>query len=480
MPRAGKGTPVAVAAPVAADTVSLAVIDAREHVLDRNGDARADAIEVELEVRSAIARPVRVQGWIEAPGSPVPREFVESTERLAAGTATTRLVFDASRLHRSRVDGPYTIHLTVEAGDGPRLERALHTRAYRAREFEAPDLSLRPGMLRSHVVVALGPYGNRRYRVDLPVQVRQPGLFACRAVLRGDSLAAGGYAEMMLESGAQLVSLDFGSDARLADAPNARWTISDCECLNGAGLPQWEPVALVVGDSLAPSDFRDPRGEAVRSDGPPILRALDDDQDGVFEALEYRAPVVSRTAGEVRVFASLARDTSVIADRQELAQVPAGRCTLVVRYPGEQVYAAAGSGLLRVHGAFAFAVSRVGWPDAGLALGDAIGEPTGRPLHARGRHRGPRARGRATGRAQRRDARAIGDGWSAHGSGRCVPAPCAAGGRPAARALCGSIRAMARARAGVCSSTGGRRAAGGKAEMVLEAGRELSVSFEHD
>lgn len=455
------------------------VLDAREHVLDRNGDGRPDALEIEVDLVSDRERPSRTSGWIEVPGSPVPREFVESLDHLTPSPGTARLVFDTSRLHRARVDGPYIVHLVTEWSPRGRIEQTLATRAYRAREFEAPDLALRPGTVRGHLVVAIGPYGAQRYRVELPVEVRLPGLFACRAILRGEDVTAGGYAETMLEAGAQRVTLDFGANPGLVDAPGAPWTLADCECANGAGVPQWEPVTLAIGDSLAPADFRDTHGDAMRTDGAPRLVAVDDDDDSMLDALEYLVPLQMRAAGEVRVFASLARGGQVIADREIVEPVTAGRCTLAVRFAGARIYAAGGSGPLVVSGAFAFAASRVGWPDVGLALGAARADSVaaGRFTPGAGISGRVLAGGRPVDRSVVQLERSLTGSVTTGPDGAFrLHAPDEAGRRLELR-----IDPREGSRLGWRVFVDGRLVStSGKADVVLEPGRELSVSFEHD
>jgi hypothetical protein len=361
---------------------------ATEHAEDRDGDGLYDAIVVEARVDSPNRQPIQVRAMLSAPGAPV--EFGESNgdATVEPGVSVVSVRIEGSTICRGRVDGPYDIEVDVLGTSSDETSRKLRTRPYRWRSFVPPDLELRPGRTRAVDVPGRYP-GDRRLEVEIPVKVHRAGEFQCSGSIASKGTHHAGFFNGRLEAGARTLRLAFGSAPW--DPPHPT-PVLECRCFRGADLRQFEDFEFVPGTTITAADLAPDRAPNLELTGSCLARPVDIDGNGDFELLEFAIPTLSRRAGAVSWQASLVDPNhSIIDDAHDWVNVPAGPCTLRVRFDGPTIHSIGVDGAYRLWGFVARRPSVWGKASPGVSLrGDDCGVTVrardfARPAHIVGR-----------------------------------------------------------------------------------------------
>ena len=153
-----------------------------DEAVDVAGDGAFDEIVVHVPFEVLARSPVLIEGSLQAYGSPE-NAAPQDPETFDPGNYTWGLVFDAVPLRMIRLDGPYTVSVTLVSGDVGLLGQTTHaTAAYSSATFARPE-----AVFRGAATASLSDT-NGNGQADLlvlqaPLHVRREGTFYLTAAV---------------------------------------------------------------------------------------------------------------------------------------------------------------------------------------------------------------------------------------------------------------------------------------------------------
>jgi hypothetical protein len=358
-----------------------------EDVVDDDGDGRYDGLVLDVEVDTAQAAPITVVGWLED-GSGTPIATTSTQAELDVGTGTVPLRFSGLTIHASGRDGPYTlaraalrVDFQMDGGTLAVAENLHTTAAYAHTDFEALPAVLSGWYTETGIDNdGDGLYNLLRYRVGL--EVRETGVYTVTG-----QLVPSGAGEPVLAVASNAVSRNVGRNRRLnldfdgraihAWRRDGPYQLGRLWVTDETG--QITDLAVGVYETGAYGHDAFEHGSTILLADGYSSEAVDEDDDGRYEALEVEISLESDQGRGYRVLADLkASDGTPII----------GAATTVAAYPptappvaGDEIVfePTVFTGTLRFDGAAIRASDKVGpYTVANVTLADLAGVPVDR------------------------------------------------------------------------------------------------------
>ncbi len=317
-----------------------AALPATDQGEDTDGNGQLDWLRVDVPVTAPADGEHTVLLHLAAPDGtylatgtldPAARSTTAVVTTLTAGTHTLAVRFPARAVRAGGVDGPYTVTGDVRAPDGSVVGSVAHsTRAYDHTSFQGPLAT---------VGTVTDELSGARLRLHVPITPTGSGPVTVTAQLfAGGTQVGAGSRDVTLSGGtAQDVTLDLATGPIWASGLDGPYTAYLSVRDASSTVAVTHTTAAYDADALAPPPVR--LEPDVSDDG------VDEDGDGLFDALALTAEVAATTAGPVTVHAALQTDdgTAVTAATRTVDAGPAP-APVTLRLDGRDIAGAGADG----------------------------------------------------------------------------------------------------------------------------------------